>query len=101
MTKSLRKETMLHSRLRNKFPNSKSEESKQLYNKQRNLCGTLLHKAKRNYFVELYNRIVNINRRFWKTVNPLISEKALLDWLRHNLLIAKLATYGFDQPPPY
>ena len=91
---------MLRSRLRNKFLKSKSEESKQLYNKQRNLCGTLLHKAKRNYFVELYNRIVNINRRFWKTVNPLISENAL-DWLRHNLLIAKLATYGLDQPSPY
>ena len=91
---------MLRSRLRNKFLKSKSEESKQLYNKQRNLCGTLLHKAKRNYFVELYNRIVNINRRFWKTVNPLISENAL-DWLWHNLLIAKLATYGLDQPSPY
>ena len=77
MTRSLRKEIMLRSRLRNKFFKSKSEESKQLYNKQRNLCGTLLHKAKRNYFVELYNRIVNIHRRFWKTVNPLISENAL------------------------
>ena len=50
MTKSLRKEIMLRSRLRNKFLKTKTEESKQLYNKQRNLCVTLLRKAKRNYF---------------------------------------------------
>ena len=48
MTKSLRKEIMLRSRLRNKFLKAKTEESKQLYNKQRNLCVTLLCKAKRN-----------------------------------------------------
>ena len=35
MTKSLRKEIMLRSRLRNKFLETKTEESKQLYNKQR------------------------------------------------------------------
>ena len=56
MTKSLRKEIMLRSRLRNKFLKTKTEESKQLYNKQRNLCVTLLRKAKRNYFSELDNR---------------------------------------------
>ena len=49
MTKSLRKEIMLRSRLRNKFLKTKTEESKQLYNKQRNLCVTLLRKTKRNY----------------------------------------------------
>ena len=46
MTKSLKKEIMLCSRLRNKFLKTKTEESKQLYNKQRNLCVTLLRKAK-------------------------------------------------------
>ena len=51
MTKSLRKEIMLSSRLRNKFLKTKTEESK-----QRNLCVTLLRKAKRNYFSELDNR---------------------------------------------
>ena len=38
---------------------------------------TLLHKAKRNYFAEL-DRILKYNRKFWKTVNPLFSEKAYL-----------------------
>ena len=76
MTKSLRKEIMLRSRLRNKFLKTKTEESKQLYNKQRNLCVTLLRKAKRSYFSELDNRVLKDNRKFWKTVNPLFSEKA-------------------------
>ena len=76
MTKSLRKEIMFRSRLRNKFLKGKTEESKQLYNKQRNLCVTLLRKGKKNYFPELDNRILKSNRKFWKTVNPLFSEKA-------------------------
>ena len=67
---------MLRSRLRNKFLTTKTEESKQLYNKQRNLCVTLLRKAKRNCFAELDNKILKDNRKFWKTVNPLFSEKA-------------------------
>ena len=54
MTKSLRKEIMLRSK------------SKQLYNKQRNHCVTLLCKAKRNYFAELDNRILKDTRNFGK-----------------------------------
>ena len=61
LTKSLSKEIMLRSRLRNKFLKTKTGESKQLYNKQRNLCVTLLRKAKRSYFVELDNRILKEN----------------------------------------
>ena len=67
---------MLRSRLRNKFRKTKTEESKQLYNKQLNLCATLLRKAKRNYFAYLDKRILKDYRKFWKTVNPLFSEKA-------------------------
>ena len=49
MTKSLRKEIMLQSRLRNKFLKNKTEEH--LYNQQQNPCVTLLRKAKRNYLL--------------------------------------------------
>ena len=54
MTKSLRKEIIFCSRLCNKFP-TKIGESKQLYNKQRNLCVTLLREGKRNYFGDIDN----------------------------------------------
>lgn len=66
---------MLRYRLSNKFLKTKTEESKQLYNKQRNLCVTLLHKAKINYIADLDNRISNNNTKFWKTVNPIFSER--------------------------
>ena len=56
MNKSLRKEIMLRSRLRHKFLKTKTEESKQVYIKQRNLSVTLLRKAKSNYFAGLDNR---------------------------------------------
>ena len=54
MTKSLKKEIMLRSRLHNKFFKTKTEESKQLYNKQQ-----------RNYFANLDNRILK-DRKFAK-----------------------------------
>ena len=50
MTKSLRKEIMLHSRLRNKFLKTKTEEFKQLYSMQQNLCVLILCKVIRNFF---------------------------------------------------
>ena len=77
LTKSLRKESMFRSRLQNKFLQAKREESKQLCNKQRNLRVTLFLKAKRNYFADIDNRILNDNRKFWE-INPLFSEKAYL-----------------------
>ena len=61
MTKSLSKEIMLRSRLNNKFLKTKTEESKELYNKQQNLCVTLLRKTKRSYFVGLDNTILKEN----------------------------------------
>ena len=70
---SLKKEIRLRSRLCNKFLKNKTEKSKELYNKQQNLCVTLLCKAKRNYFSGLDNRVLKDNRKFWKTVNPLFS----------------------------
>ena len=60
---------MLRSRLHNKFLKTKTKESNQLYNKQWNLCVNLLRRAKRNYFVELDNRILKGNSKFWETVN--------------------------------
>ena len=83
MTKSLRKETMLRSRLHNKFLKIKTEESKQLYNKQRNLCVTRLRKAKRNYFADLDNRILKDSRKFWNS-KPTIFRKSIPKRIHYN-----------------
>ena len=59
---------MTHSGLRNKFLKSKSQECKQTYNKQRNLCATMVQKGKKNYFNNLNVRNITDNKQFWNTV---------------------------------
>ena len=76
ITKALRKEIMHRSRLRNKFLRERTKESKIAYNKQRNICVSLLRKTKRDYFANLDTKIMKDNRKFWKIVNPLFSEKS-------------------------
>ena len=76
VTKNLRKAIMERSKLRNKYLRERTSEAKSLYNKQRNLCVSILRKNKRDYFGNLNNKIVTDNRKFWKTISPLFSEKA-------------------------
>ena len=49
MNKFLSKAIMVRTRLRNIFLKNRSEENKINFNKQRNLCATLLGKSKREY----------------------------------------------------
>ena len=76
MTKELRKAIMNRSKLRNKFLKTRNEESKRRFNRQRNLCVSLLRKNKRLFSRKLNHRVVTDNRKFWETVGPLFSEKA-------------------------
>ena len=76
INKALRKEIMHRSRLRNKFLRERTKESIIAYNKQWNICVYLLRKTKRDYFANLDPKIIKDNRKFWKTVNPLFSEKS-------------------------
>ena len=70
ITKEVRKAIMTRSRLRNKFLKTKSQECKQAYNKQRNLCVTMVRKAKKNYFNNLNVRNITDNKQFCKFVKP-------------------------------
>ena len=70
ITKEVQKAIMTRSRLRNKFLKTKSQECKQAYNKQRNLCVTVVRKAKKNYFNNLNVRIITDNKQFYKFVKP-------------------------------
>ena len=58
ITRALRKEIMHRSRLRNKFLRERTKESKVAYNKQRNICVSLLRKSKRDYFANLDTKIM-------------------------------------------
>ena len=66
---------MTRSRLRNKFLKAKSQECKQAYNKKRNLCVTMVQKAKKNYFDNLNVRNIPDNKQFWNIMKPFFSSK--------------------------
>ena len=75
LTKEINKEIMTRSRLRNKFLGCRSDENKKAYNEQRNLCVKLARSAKKAYYSNLSIKDVNDNKKFWKIVKPLFSEK--------------------------
>ena len=77
MTKNLSKEIMIRSRLRNKCLKHEMEENRLLYTQQRNKCVSLLRKTKINYYGNLDEKDVTDNKRFWKTVKPLLSDKLI------------------------
>ena len=59
-----------------KFLKTRKEESKRCFNRQRNFCVSFLRKTKRRFFGKLDYRVVSDNRKIWKIVSPLYSEKA-------------------------
>ena len=75
MTKDLHKAIMKRSRLRNKFLRDRTDISRKQYKKQRNLCVSLLKKAKKDHFANLDIKSVTDNKKFWQTVKPLSSNK--------------------------
>ena len=66
---------MIRSKLGNKFLKDKNKQSRYDYLKQRNLCVTLICRARRQYFFSVDPNMVANNKKFWKTSNPLISDK--------------------------
>ena len=75
MNKELNKAVMDRSRLRNKYLINRTEENKRAYNKQRNYVVSLVRKSKREYYNNLDIKKIIDNKKFWKTVKPLFSDK--------------------------
>ena len=73
--KVLSKPLMLKTKLRNKFLKQKTTETRSAYNKQRNICVSILRKAKRSCFENLDFKNLSDNRKFWGTVKPLFTNK--------------------------
>ena len=66
---------MKRTELRNKFLKHKTDESRQTFVKQRNYSVSLLRKSKRNYYSNLNMKDISDNKKFWKTIRPLFSDK--------------------------
>ena len=75
VNKKISKEIMKRSRFRNKFLHSKSDIDRKAYNKQRNICVTLIRQEKKNFYSNLNMRDVTDNKTFWKKVRPLFTDK--------------------------
>ena len=75
INKTINKEIMKRSRLRNKFLNTKSDIDKKAYKKQRNLCVSLIRREKKNFLNNISTRDIADNKTFWKTVKPLFTDK--------------------------
>ena len=75
MTKELNKVTMTRSRLHNKYLKEKSADSKIVYDKQRNYSVNLLRRTKKNYFPNINISSITDNKKLWKNVKPLFSDK--------------------------
>ena len=76
---------MKRSRLRNKFLNTKSDIDRKAYNKQRNLCVSLIRREKKNFFNNISTRDITDNKTFWKTVKPLFTDKIKTNLILHLL----------------
>ena len=81
---------MLRSKLRNKFLKDKTDEARTKYRKQRNICVHLLRRAKRNYYNDLDLSNVTDNRKFWKTIRPLLHLERRSGILHNNILMMML-----------
>ena len=119
MTKALRKAIMTRSRLKNAYLKTRNSKNWENYKKQRNFCTNLLKKTKSEYFRNLNIKELNDNKKFWKKIKPLFSDKGLetnniilkeknelitnsstLANLFNNYFINITSTLKLKQPPP-
>ena len=75
MNKTLSKAFMTRSRLRNKFLKNPISANELTYKRFRNFCTRLVRKEKKAFYSNLDPKLLTDNKKFWKTVQPLFSEK--------------------------
>ena len=75
ISKDLSKAIMYRSKLRNLFLKLQTRASRLKYNKQINLCVTLLRKAKKKYYTGLKLSDINDNNTFLETVKSIFGNK--------------------------
>ena len=75
MSKELNKSIMTRSRLRSKYLKEKSVDLKIAYDEQSNYCVNLLRWTKKKFFANINISSVTDNKKFWKTVKSLFSDK--------------------------
>ena len=77
MNKTISKEIMRRTRLKNKFLENRNDYNKREFSKQRNHCVSLAGKSKKLYYSNLDEKKVTDNKTFWKTIKPFLSNKIM------------------------
>ena len=75
MNKKLKTAIMKRSNLKNKYHKNNSLINKNNYTKMRNYCVSLVKKNKKNYYSNLNTKDITDNKKFWKTVKPMFTDK--------------------------
>ena len=75
MNKTLRKAIMLRANLKNIANKTKREQDIGKFKDQRNLVVKLNIKAKRDYFKSIQFKSIENDKKFWKTVKPLFTNR--------------------------
>ena len=65
ISKELSKEFIVRTK-RNKFRKEKTTQARKAYNKQRNICVSILLKSKRLYFENVDIKYLGDNKTFWR-----------------------------------
>ena len=87
MTKALRKAIMKRSELATKYHKTKSIEDYNNYKKQRNFYSKLYKKERKIFYDNLDITNTTDNKKFWKTVKPLLSDKGKCGSSKINLVV--------------
>ena len=67
---------MKGSELATKYHTTKSIEDYNNYKKQRNFCSKLYKKERKRFYDNLDVGNITDNKKFWKTLKPILSDKA-------------------------
>ena len=87
MTKTIRKAIMKRSELASKYHKTKNTKDYNNYKKQRNFCSKLYKKKRRKFYNNLNIKDITDNKKFWKTLKPLVSDKGTCGSSKINLVV--------------
>ena len=89
VTETLRKAIMKRSELPSKYHETKNAKDYSNYDKQRNFCSKLCKEERRKFYKKLDIEDITDNKKFWKTLKPLLSDKGACGASKKIYLITK------------
>ena len=80
---------MKRSELASKYHKTKNTKDYNNYKKQRNSCSKLYKKERRKFYNNLNIKDITDNKKFWKTLKPLLSDNRTCRSSKINMVVAE------------